>query len=373
MYNLKPFKVEINLDLPPEERWTEIVQEHEWIFRMMGQGCNRHLLHSVPVERWMRAQEIPEDYKKEMQGIVKAVDDEEFTYECLFMHNIFYESGFYGQGDSEHNTSVGVLAAMSNGTVIHVRNLDWKHAPGLAAAGSLDVTFKRGGKPLFVAAMGVGDVYVKSAMSFRGWSFEQDSRRPGFDPESNLAWAEQGGQSSGFTARKFMEDGLSFAEAASKFSVVKWNAPQYFVMAGAGPYEGAVLTIDPDLPLQDVEVLNGRNRQMMYQINHDRWMDMSDVRDEIILLTFKAVLVDKELTADPETMWKLLTQEAPGGGPSALYTVNNLKTVMAIPGTGEWRHIVHREDALATVLIGNKNKGAGRDGADIVMGRMMSA
>jgi len=106
-----------------------------------------------------------------------------------------------------------------------------------------EVLFKRGGIPLFLSTMWPGGIFIATGMRFNGWSFEQNTR-PGNDAELNLRAAQQGGKPFGLVARRAMETTPDFETAVEKMYGARLIAPQYFIMSGAGPYQGAVLTMD---------------------------------------------------------------------------------------------------------------------------------
>mmetsp|Transcript_114240 Transcript_114240/g.254964 ORF Transcript_114240/g.254964 Transcript_114240/m.254964 type:complete len:380 (+) Transcript_114240:53-1192(+) len=334
LYNTDPWKVEINLDLPPEDRWNDIIHDHHAQLVDMAKQCDFifDAYGRDRLNRWFEASHVPEVYKREMQGIVKAVNNANFTYECLLLNQLFYETGF-------QVACSGVLVAMPNGTVIHGRNADWSHEYGGTAAGALDVTFTRGGKPLYKAAMNLASIGIHSAMSFGGWSFEQNTRHEGLNPDTNLLWAEKGGEAFMFMTRQAFDEGLSYAEALERFASTKWNSPQYFIIAGAGPYEGAVVTVDPAVSYQDVEVLNPHNRQIMYQLNSDAWLHEQSDRDKQAL-HFESLFEKNWVGINEKSIWNLITTQP-------LYNDGNVFTFLAIPATGYWKYIVHPEGTLA--------------------------
>jgi len=292
-----------------------------------------------------------------MKGMVKAVDNANFTFECVFFHQLVYDSVYsafdpHGQGPPGCS---GVLAAMPNGTVIHGRNEDWGHDFGTVAAGNIEVTYWKGGKPLFMAESNLALFGAQTAMALYpgGFSFEQNTRPYGLDPDRDLALAEAGGVQSFHFARELFEQKASYAEAVAALASTRMNAPQYFVLAGAGPYEGAVITVDPTLDFNNVEVLNKDNRHMLYQLNKDAWVPQDEDRDGPPLKFMwqmeqreqgvaSNILMDVQgapKDVDVDSVWELMTG-------TALYTQSNMRTFLAVPGTGYHRIMLHPEGTL---------------------------
>jgi len=359
LYETGAYKAEINLDLPPEDRWTDEINSHRAAHVRWAQNCPQALdrYGRDRVDRWIKAQWIPEDYKREMQGMVKAVDNANYTYECVFMQNMLYDSAGFDNSiivptvsePGQPHMCSGVLAAEPDGTVIHGRNADWGHAQGTAAYGSIDLTVTRGGKPLYRSMMNPPLIGLHSGMSLGpgAWSIEQNTRAEyGLDPDENIDWAEKGGQNSFLIARYLMEQGLNYSTALRQFAKMKWSSRQYLIMAGAGPWEGAVITIDPALSYQNVAVLSPANRPFMYQLNSDSWIPPHDDRDDVVLRWEKFPHLINE-----KSIWDLMTTKPD------VYNDGNVFTYVAVPAKGYWRLLVHPEGSLAEA-IQRKQEGA---------------
>merc|ERR1719421_2548449 len=84
---------------------------------------------------------------------------------------------------------------------------------------------------------------VHTAMRPGGWTFEQNTRTNN-DVWENFEALKAGGKLFAEEVRSIMENVASFEDAIEAVTSTNWAAPQYFVMAGALPYEGAVVTID---------------------------------------------------------------------------------------------------------------------------------
>merc|ERR1719284_1311916 len=133
----------------------------------------------------------------------------------------------------------------------------------------------------------------------KGWTFEQNTRQ-GNDAALNLAAAKQGGQVFGVVARTIAMRTADFHTALNAIYDTKYMAPQYFVMAGGGAYEGAVMSIDRMgqhlLDTPSMQVLNASNFWKV-QTNDDRNKPAADLRRPIAdaVMTFlpqKAVSED---------------------------------------------------------------------------------
>merc|ERR1719188_2124360 len=95
----------------------------------------------------------------------------------------------------------------------------------------------RGGQPLYTSVTWPLQLGIHTALRFGGWSFEQNTRRSGNDMQEDLAALQKGGLQAGMFARKAMETIPDFETAVHTLWNGNWAAPQYFIMAGAQPWE----------------------------------------------------------------------------------------------------------------------------------------
>lgn len=230
---------DIDLDMPPEKRWTEVATHYKAELKGMAhtviRGLEETLGHSKA--KWLSAKFDPE-HEAELDGIVNAVGDPALTREGLKLLNMGYEI----------QTSTGcsaVLWSMPNGTVLQGRNLDILTGDrGPLPNVTFDTTFYKAGKPLFKSTSWPGLVGVHTGMRLGGWSFQQNTRKGLNDGHENLKAVEKGGEISFLAARKTLETVPHFSDAVAKLNATSFVAPQYFILSGMGPSEGVVLTVD---------------------------------------------------------------------------------------------------------------------------------
>jgi hypothetical protein len=246
-------RFELNLDLPPSKRWKHIASYWGQHSIAMLKVLKPRILDKLgeDFDAWVKVVDsgFDEEANDEIRGIVEAVNHPSVTSEWVKIVNFLYEL------ESPVACS-GVLWSTRNGTVIHGRNMDYvlhfqitdKDTGMQKMLNWPDVTFevmfKREGKPLFIATQWPLGIGVATAMRFNGWSFEQQTRTAKNDVKLNLAAALQGGKAFSLLARRVMESTPDFSTAVDKLFSAKLIAPQYFIMSGKNPHEGAVLTVD---------------------------------------------------------------------------------------------------------------------------------
>eukprot|EP00747_Dinoflagellata_sp_TGD_P108602 gnl/TRDRNA2_/TRDRNA2_170466_c1_seq2.p1 gnl/TRDRNA2_/TRDRNA2_170466_c1~~gnl/TRDRNA2_/TRDRNA2_170466_c1_seq2.p1 ORF type:complete len:279 (-),score=74.74 gnl/TRDRNA2_/TRDRNA2_170466_c1_seq2:202-990(-) len=190
----------------------------------------------------------------------------------------------------------GVLAAKPDGTVVHGRNLDLGTQDNPLEHS--EIIFSKGGKPLYmVAASASGDIGMATGLRYKdengdGWSFEQNTRHP--DPQQkgifsafNTMASKAGGVPYGWAARRIMEETPDFKTAVQKFEHTKFSAPSYFILAGAKPWEGAIINADrasdKNEAMNNVQVLSPAiGRWFIAQFNYDNTKVAEDGRRDTL-------------------------------------------------------------------------------------------
>jgi len=246
----------IDLDLPPGERWRSFAQKYraEIISKAAVSGSAYERGLGTVVDSWMKVAPVSDEYMAEYRSIVEVVNHPEVTLQRLVLTDMWH--AVHAPGFE----CTGLLAAMPNGTVIHGRNIDYDveamakqaaKAPKRAdlpepRAGSFwEGTFLRGGKPIVSFVAQIGSLGIHTGMRLGGgWSFNSNARLVENNMTANLLATEQGSLNFPWVARKLLLEVPDFDSAVRAFNSTSFNAPNYFILAGAGSYEGVVITAD---------------------------------------------------------------------------------------------------------------------------------
>jgi len=358
----------VNLDLEPELRWKNVTK----YYKDIGAFPAALILPSPvseAVQALLKAVKIDEEYMREMRAIVADIDDPSVTVESVLFANLRYElSGFsespaglastFAQMDladffqPPSKGCSGLLAAMPNGTVVHGRNMDYAGFEVVTPDGRVyhwpqvttEVIFLRHGRPLFVSTHWPGLVGVHTAMRFDGWSFEQNTRLHSKDADV-LYGLLQGSEAFVFRGRKIMETVPDFETAVQELYKANYMAPQYFIVAGTKPYEGAVITVDrggvhkassPKITRLSSELTAIKDGE-----SYKGWhiIQTNDDLDHLPLDYRRPVQEIKLITSQQETVsvpWVLNQMLSP-----PLYNPYTVFTTVFVPQSGYHRTIAH--------------------------------
>uniref|UniRef100_A0A7S4QH51 Acid ceramidase N-terminal domain-containing protein n=1 Tax=Alexandrium monilatum TaxID=311494 RepID=A0A7S4QH51_9DINO len=242
---------EINLDLPPAERWVALAGKYreDIVSRCQNMGkLYQRALGDAVADRWVKAAPLDDELRAEFDGIVRAVNHPDVTRHCLVLTDMWQAV------DAPSFGCTGLLAAMPNGTVVHGRNIDYDMlmmvresvATGAGLGGStlFDGVFTRGGKPVAEFLAFAGSLGVTTGMRFGAYSVNSNARLKNNRMMDNLRAHEAGGENFPWVIRKMLQTVPDFESAVSMIETTEVNAPNYFIFAGAGPYQGAVVTKD---------------------------------------------------------------------------------------------------------------------------------
>mmetsp|Transcript_59314 Transcript_59314/g.127463 ORF Transcript_59314/g.127463 Transcript_59314/m.127463 type:complete len:415 (+) Transcript_59314:80-1324(+) len=286
--------LQVDLDEAPESRWNSVVKYYLDTGLIQAdeasEAASEEKPHLQPSDekKWIDAikLEISDEVMREAAGMAAYVNSYDPAINISVDHIL---SAQYGYEQNYPEYCSGLIAAMPNGTVIHGRNMDypgswtWKNQTIGWPEKTTEVTFIRGGLPLYTSLHWPLQLGIHTAMRFGGWSFEQNTRRLGNDMQNDLSALQQGGHGFCLFARRVMEQVPDFETALQTLWTTKWAAPQYFIMTGAKPWEGAVLSLDrlgaheASSP-SPVRLSQNESRWHLVQTNDDRNAFSSDPR-----------------------------------------------------------------------------------------------
>mmetsp|Transcript_176796 Transcript_176796/g.430086 ORF Transcript_176796/g.430086 Transcript_176796/m.430086 type:complete len:388 (-) Transcript_176796:68-1231(-) len=273
--------MEINLDLPPRQRFKFLAKKYRNWYRGLIDKRIEAIKQFDPafLDEIVANLNLEDEYREEIEGFLEEINDPRCTLRLSLIGQMKYELGF-----SQDFACTGIVAAMENGTVVHGRNMDVAKSPFRYGEGMFNAVFKRNGQPLYESPFSVGIFGVGTALRYGGWSIEQNTRSTRARSqeawnEEVLAAAKMGGKAFPFVVRSIIERVPDFDTAVREFANAKFMAPHYWILAGAKPFEGAVVTTGRVGLPTDVRLLkNEPNDWFLIQTNDDHWQPPADPR-----------------------------------------------------------------------------------------------
>jgi len=299
-------KYTINLDLEPEDRWTEIATDHLSEIKSIL-TILRPLFSGDAQKQLLNAVIVPDEFKRELEGLAKVVNA---TYMDALMATMFYEVSAVSEDLPEEwkfvgtKACTGIVAQNSNGTVFHARNQDY---PPPFAPLQYDGIFMKNGEVLFEATSFAGIIGVGgTCMSPGGFSVSIDARGTNTPKLAEaLELAKSGAHFSAPTiTREVCARGGGFESAIEYLSSEKMIDPLYFIVAGSEPGQGAVVTRNASAADGDADVWrlkDGYPKESPFYLvetNYDHWGDVPSSDDR----RNDAICIMEEIGADNVNM-----------------------------------------------------------------------
>ena len=267
-------KYTVNLDLPPEERWSQIAKDYKDDLYVTAKFLQSEL--PVPMFEMLSImgadleQYFPEPYSSEIKSFLKYTN---LTVGVYVLTNMFYELTAYGDlgQSSGHRACTSIVAKMASGKIIHGRNLDYHIAPlrGL----TINVDFQRSGKTVYTGTTFAGTVGLMTGQKPNGFTISFDERDVG-DWSLNDKEAMKTGTHGiiSLMVRDVLDDpDTDFEKAVDILSNIKIIAPCYLIIGGLSGDEGAVITQNRTMGI-DVWRLNAeQGRWFLVETNYDHW------------------------------------------------------------------------------------------------------
>ena len=273
---VRPTEFVVDLDLPQEQRWTQVgsyYADRSWMLV-------NYLRENLP-DGWLKplekvaAQLLPffKDYKDEMKGYASALKISEGD---VVMINLVYQLERLGISCDNWNTTGPVNPSLcirnedgygdlkiwpsnddgpgmctsftannKDGTVYHGRNLDWNLEDTLKQF-IINVQFTRGGKNLFKGTTVAGFVGLIHAVKPGAFGWSLNARRKGGSIPLNLLAATliNGTRTPEQHARYVFENAADYDEAVQMLGNWPIVNDAYFTVSGATAGQGVVLARD---------------------------------------------------------------------------------------------------------------------------------
>ncbi|XP_059372650.1 N-acylsphingosine amidohydrolase (acid ceramidase) 1a [Carassius carassius] len=272
----------VNLDLPPSERWTQVIKDKNTELITMVQTIkdlakgflDGKLVDLVDEELPLIVDTLPQPFSDEIKGIaaVSGIPLGEIT-----LFNIFYEV---------FTVCTSIVAEDFNGNIYHARNLDFGLFMGWDRQNKtwtlteklkplvVNINFQRGNKTIFKSTNFAGYVGILTGIRPGEFSLTMNER---FNLDGGyvgilewiLGWRD--GMWMGFLTRKVLENATSYEDAKDQLSLTKLLAPAYFILGGNRSGQGCVITRTRINTLDIWELDMKLGRWYVLETNYDHW------------------------------------------------------------------------------------------------------
>ncbi|KAI0981179.1 hypothetical protein GJ496_002266 [Pomphorhynchus laevis] len=279
----------VNLDLPPEERWEEIMKEHKFLFIELVNKMKSQIREVFHVnEGFFEMLEIfipdhvkdnlAEEYWLEMEGIAKSSN---LHISYIITTNILYEIAALCTTATQYDESID--------DIVQLRNLDfgimmgWDHINNRWIIQEylqpllMSVNFTSSGKTLFRSVGYAGSIGVLTGMKPSGFAISINLRfsiNGGYLGLMELFFNIINNQSFATLAvRDVLTNVNTYEAAVANLSHTPLISSVYFTISGVRPHEGCVLARSRTRLVDrwEIQSLSQNIRdKLLVQTNYDR-------------------------------------------------------------------------------------------------------
>ncbi|KAK6051243.1 acid ceramidase family protein [Cooperia oncophora] len=238
----------VNLDLPPKQRWTEISKAYTGqikdlisVLLDLVEPFLPNALEWVDLYFGNLEERLPQPYKDEIQSIA---DDTGIPVGQIVIYNIFYEI---------FTVCTSIIAQDPNGHIIHARNLDfglflgwnadtheWKISSALRKM-IINVNWIKDGKILYKSNNFAGYVGIYNGMKKGAFSITANER---FQAAGGylgmyrwLTGLEPNGKWMSWLTRETLEQFNTYTDAKAHLMSTPMLSPVYYILGGVNPWE----------------------------------------------------------------------------------------------------------------------------------------
>jgi N-acylethanolamine-hydrolysing acid amidase len=243
-------RYQLNLDLAPEDRWTEIVTAyndtiHDSLNSLFENNKEIHeLLEVASVVMKARPSAVKtwfgDEQYTEMESIARLTN---LDLDILAAISTIYDLSASSNQDGRACT--GIVIQNDKDEIIHGRNLDYNFPPQMENLTAI-VDFTRDGKVVFTSVSYIFMTAFNTAMKPGVFSLSQDERDQGSVLINMYDLFLHPRRSTFSTMRDVMENAETFEDALNMLSTVPLPASSYFILGGTDPGQGAVITRNRD-------------------------------------------------------------------------------------------------------------------------------
>lgn len=230
----EPPHVVVDLDAPPDMRWSELLElKGAYLKQMMPtllgamriQNPTLYKFLTIYVEKYSPHRE----FINELKGIAKHTG---LSFHEIALYNYYYELNAFG--------CTSLIVRDSFNHLWLGRNLDY-FLVDIFANLTVMVTFKRGGKVLYISEVLAGFVGTTTAMKPGKFAVSLNLRKVKSFAKIFSHLLRTSFVPNLYLLRQAMESAENWDQAVEILGKTKVAAPCYYIIAGVAPHEGAVL------------------------------------------------------------------------------------------------------------------------------------
>ncbi|CAG5116609.1 unnamed protein product, partial [Candidula unifasciata] len=273
----------INLDLPPEQRWTNLAKVMAPKIQLLLDSFKQYvrdwtkaadfIIHFVDTKGGSLDGTLPYPFAGEIKGFAQ---DSGINLGEMLLYNIFYEL---------FTLCTSIVAEDPSGALYHGRNLDFGLFLGWDIKNAtwaiteilrpliVNLDWQRGGQTVFKSVNFAGYIGVLTAIKPKLFTLTVNERfniDGGFIGVIKWLLGDHNETWMSFLTRSVMENATSFQDAKTRLEKTVMLAPAYFILGGNSSGQGAVITRSREAAIDVWEMRNASGWYIL-ETNYDHW------------------------------------------------------------------------------------------------------
>jgi len=273
---------EVSLDAAPIDRWTEVCSVPE--YQQLATYVMNQVASVIPDGK-KTLEEIgntildylPYEYQMEITGCAKAIG---LPTGMIAIANLGYEIS---------DACTSIVAQTMDNKILHARNLDFGEGMGFTEILrnlTIHVKFTKNGKVAYEAAGFAAFVGILSGFRSKGFSVTVDTRFhkhiQSFFEEIWVAFIERNASMVSLLMRDVFTKESTFEGAVKRLSNTPLIVNVYFIVAGLGLNEGAVVTRNYSQAVDVWRIDIAKGRWFLVETNYDHWLSPPYYDDRVV-------------------------------------------------------------------------------------------
>ncbi|XKL64926.1 hypothetical protein PGB90_005012 [Kerria lacca] len=286
----------INLDLPPEERWKELVTDLKPQIRKFIETIrnNTNKIYGTEIFQLIDSylplltKTLPKEYYDELNGISEVT---ELSMGEVTIYNVFYEFD---------SLCTSIVMKDSNDKMYHGRNLDFGLLLGwnvlnrtwlvteLLKPLVVNVQFQRNDKTVYTSVHFAGYIGILTGIKKNAFALTVNERfklNGGYVGIIEWILGRRDQKWNGIFTREVLEFAQSYKDAQKMLLTSELLAPVYFILSGKKSSQGCVITKGRNNNVDIWSIDSNKNSNSSWylvQTNYDHWKKPPVIDDRVI-------------------------------------------------------------------------------------------
>ncbi|PAV59061.1 hypothetical protein WR25_10766 isoform B [Diploscapter pachys] len=275
--DFKPRKYRIDLDLPPDQRWNQVIRENIEVIPLIAEEAKKYIPSFIQPVVWPIARALgnllPKDIHEELKGISR---ESGLPLGEVVGLNILYDITAFDRKHILYEGCTSIVLQDKRGNIFHGRNLDYE-MQDLLKSMTIYVDFVKNNTILYSGVTFALYNGLLTGQRPNAYTVTLNERYSGAYIDNILMeFVTRFQRPVSYFIREVLESETTFDSAVRTFSKTHLIAPCYIIVGGVKPEQGVVISRNR-WSAADIYSLTPE-RWYLVETNFDHWKKDDDGR-----------------------------------------------------------------------------------------------